>query len=275
MIFSMTGFGSKQKATALLGKASVEIKSTNHRFLETVFHLPDNLLYLEDRLRKEIEAKVKRGRLVCVISVSGHKAHHIRINKTLLKEYISVFKNIKNSFGIKDEVSINTVVNMPGVLSIEENKGAGLDIWPTLKPLVSGALGDLLSMRSKEGRALERFLHRRAGFLKNNLELVKSRFKKALKIKLARINTDEERSAFLKDTDVSEEVERLSFHVHNFKGKLTAKGPVGKELDFIAQEMQREANTLAAKSFDARISGMVVQIKSQIEKIREQVQNIE
>jgi uncharacterized protein (TIGR00255 family) len=130
-------------------------------------------------------------------------------------------------------------------------------------------------MRQKEGRALGRFLHKRASFLKNSLEQVKSRFKKALKIRMARINTDEERSAFLKDTDVSEELERLSFHVHNFKGKLTAKGPAGKELDFIAQEMQREANTLAAKTFDARISGMVVQIKSQVEKIREQVQNIE
>ncbi|MCM8796317.1 MAG: YicC family protein [Candidatus Omnitrophica bacterium] len=275
MVFSMTGFGSRQKSIEPFGKISVEIKSSNHRFLEIVFHLPDNLLYLEDRIKKELEAKIKRGRLVCVISVSGQGRHNITINKNLLKEYLEVFRDIKNTFGIKDEISINTLVNMPGVLSLEESRATGMDIWPALKTLICGALEDLLAMRQKEGRALQRYLHKRALFLKNGLERVRTRFKKALRAKLAAINTDEERAAFLKDTDVSEELERLAFHIRNFTGKLAAKEPVGKELDFIAQEMQREANTLAAKSFDASVSGKVVQMKSQIEKIREQVQNIE
>jgi uncharacterized protein (TIGR00255 family) len=96
-----------------------------------------------------------------------------------------------------------------------------------------------------------------------------------LKEKLGAITTDEERNSFLKETDISEEVERLAFHIRNFKHKLSKNGPAGKELDFIAQEMQREANTLAAKTFDTVISSRVVQIKSQIEKIREQAQNIE
>jgi uncharacterized protein (TIGR00255 family) len=133
----------------------------------------------------------------------------------------------------------------------------------------------LLKMRQKEGRAIYGYLKNRADSLKYNLSAIKSRFKKAIEEKLKQIHTNEERSGFLKDTDITEEIERLAFHIHSFKNKLVKSGSVGKELDFIAQEMQREANTLAAKSFLAAISGRVVQMKSQIEKIREQIQNIE
>ena len=257
------------------GKISLEIKSSNHRFLEILFHLPDGLFYLEEKLRKEIEEKVKRGRLICVVAINGKKTQRVGINKALLKEYILTFKNLKKSCTVKDEISINTLVNLPGVLSMEENRVSGYEVWPALKPLLSATLEDLLAMRQKEGRALQRYLHKRAGLLKSNLQSIELRFKKALKAKLAPINSDEERAAFLKNTDVSEELQRLEFHIRNFKSKLAVRGVVGKELDFIAQEMQREANTLAAKSFDALISGRVVQIKSQIEKIREQVQNVE
>ena len=119
------------------------------------------------------------------------------------------------------------------------------------------------------------FLKSRAEILKKDLDMVKARFKKAVKDKLARINNDEERIGFIKEADITEEIERLAFHIGNFKSKLSKYGPIGKELDFVAQEMQREANTMGAKSCDAAISSTVVQIKSQIEKIREQAQNIE
>lgn len=257
------------------GKVCVELKSSNHKFFETVFHLPEKCLFLEERIRKEIEAKIKRGRIVCAVNITGAKGSTVSLNKQLLKNYLAALRNIKRQFKIEDGIEINTLIHLPGVLSLEENMAGRTNIWPALKVLVRRALEDLLKTRQKEGRALAVFLKKRGEFLKANLNIIRVKFKRALKNKLGKIETDDERSSFLKATDISEELERLVFHIRNFKSKLSAAGPVGKELDFIAQEMQREANTLAAKLFDAAISGRVVQMKSQIEKIREQVQNIE
>lgn len=275
MIQSMTGFGAKEIKVKPLGKICVELRSSNHKFLESVFHLPEGLLFLEDRLKKLIEAKIKRGRVTCVITSMAGGVSSVFINKTLLKNYIAKLKNIKEEFGVEDEININTLIHLPGVLSLEENKIPQGKIWSHLGILVNRALEDLVKMRQKEGRALFGFLKNRVELLKTELGMIKLRFKKAIKEKLVAIDTDEERSNFLKDTDITEEIERLSFHIRNFKNKLSKSGPIGKELDFIAQEMQREANTLAAKTFDVAISGRVVQMKSQIEKLREQVQNIE
>lgn len=275
MINSMTGFGSKEAEIQPFGKICVELRSSNHKFLETVFHLPVGFLSLEDRIKKEIEAKIKRGRVVCAINIIGGQAQSVFINKELLKNYLSVLKNIKKKFSIKDEVSINTLIHLPGVLSLTENRILKIHILPRLKILVNQALDELVSTRQKEGRALYVYLKTRVQALKGNLGIIRTRFKKAIKEKLARIKTDEERASFLKDTDITEETERLAFHIKHFESRLSKIGPIGKELDFIAQEMQREANTMGAKSCDAPVSARVVQIKSQIEKIREQLQNIE
>ncbi len=275
MIQSMTGFGSREDEVAPLGKISVELRSSNHKFLEVVFHLPEGFLALEDKIKKEIEAKIKRGRVTCAINAIGTKASNVSVNKTLLKNYILMLRNIKEQFQLKDEISINTLIHLPGVLSLEESSIPKQNPWSRLKILVNRAVDDLVKMRQKEGRALSGFLKNKAATLRVNLAVITIKFKKAIKEKLGQINTEEERSSFLKDTDITEEIERLAFHIRNFQSKLSKRGPIGKELDFIAQEMQREANTLAAKTFDAAISARVVQIKSQIEKIREQVQNIE
>jgi len=129
-------------------------------------------------------------------------------------------------------------------------------------------------MRKKEGQAIVRFLRERNDIIASDLNVVKERFAAVIKQKAAQFPTDAERTAFLKESDINEELERLEYHIHNFQSKLLANSPVGKELDFISQEMQREANTMGAKSCDVQISGKVVQIKSNIEKTREQLQNI-
>ena len=275
MIQSMTGFGSKEADASPLGKISVELRSSNHKFLEIVFHLPEEFLYLEDKIKKTIEGKIKRGRLTCVVTVMGNKASSVFINKELLENYLAKIRGIRSQFRIKDDISINTLIHLPGVLSLGAFRIEKANLWPKVKAVVDKALEDLVRMRQKEGRATYVYLKNRGEALAQDLGLIKSRFKKAIREKLEEIKTNEERSAFLKDTDISEEIERLSFHIRNFKTKLSKNGSVGKELDFIAQEMQREANTLAAKTFLASISARVVQMKSQIEKIREQVQNIE
>ena len=130
-------------------------------------------------------------------------------------------------------------------------------------------------MRRKEGAALGVYLAAQNKDLKNILASVKNAFRRAVEARLSKMKQDEERAAFLKESDITEEMDRLGFHLRNFTSKFYRAQPVGKELDFIAQEMQREANTMGAKSCDAVISGLVVQLKSQIEKTREQLQNIE
>jgi len=275
MIKSMTGFGSKEAEIAPFGKISVELRSTNHKFLETVFHLPEGFLLLEDRIKKLIEAKIKRGRVLCAINIIGGQGTSVFINKALLKNYTAVLRQIRKQYLIKDEISINTLINLPGVLSLTQNQVSKARLWPRLQALINEALAGLVKTRQKEGRALYVYLKKREKQLKRDLGTIKIRFKKVIQEKLNKLNSDEERTGFLKDTDITEEIERLTFHIRHFENKLSHSEVVGKELDFIAQEMLREANTMGAKSCDAIISLGVVQIKSQIEKIREQVQNIE
>jgi len=275
MLYSMTGFGGRETKIGPLGKLSVELRSINHKFLEIVLHMPEGFLSLEDKIKKEIEAQLKRGRVTCVINIGAAQTGSVSVNKTLLKKYASLLKNTQKQFNLRDDISLDTIIRLPGVLSLGGNDIDKAAFWPKIKNLLAAALSDLVKMRQKEGAALGGFLKRRAQVLKKELEGIKARFKSVVKNKISSLKSDEERSSFLKDTDISEELERLEFHIKNFSQKLSKNSPIGKELDFIAQEMQREANTIGAKSCDTGISAKVVQIKSQIEKIREQVQNLE
>ncbi len=275
MLKSMTGFGGREGVVSSCGKFSVELRSANHKFLEIVLHAPEGFLSLEDKIKKEIEAKIKRGRVTCAVNIIGGSRPQVCINEELLKKYIHTLKRIRDELQIKEQLSIDTLVNLPGVLSLSEEKIPAANIWPKLKILLNQAIEDLVKARKKEGCALGSHLGSEVKSLRSGVKVIEARFKKAIKEKIAKLPTDEERNAFLKNADITEELKRLFFHALNIKDKLSKSTPVGKELDFIAQEMQREANTLAAKSCDTLISSRIVQIKSQIEKIREQVQNIE
>ncbi|MDD5155420.1 MAG: YicC family protein [Candidatus Omnitrophica bacterium] len=275
MIKSMTGFAAKELKLAGIGRISVELRSINHKFLETVLHLPEGFLSLEESIKKIIEVKIKRGRINCVVNIVGARPTEIFLNKQLLKNYISELTRAKEQLKIKDSVTLDTLIHLPGVLSLAESPVPGKTAWPHLKTLIASAVNDLVEARQKEGAALYGYLRKRGRSLQEDLKKAQARFKKIITERLGSINTDEERGAFLKDSDITEEIERLVFHISNFLKKIRKNGPVGKELDFIAQEMQREANTMAAKSCDGILSSKVVQIKSQIEKIREQLQNVE
>lgn len=275
MINSMTGFGAKECAAGAFGKICVELRTSNHKFLEIALHLPEGFLSLEERIKKEIEAKIKRGRVVCAINISGGEVASVTVNQKLLNNYIEATKRIQKQFAIKDGVKLDTLINLPGVVSLSESNLPKEKIWPFLKKLLNQALDILSSARRKEGEALVVHLKKEAQGLKDTLTGIRVRFKKIIKQKAAKITIDEERAAFLKNSDITEEMERLSYHIKNFVSKFSKGSPIGKELDFIAQEMQRETNTMGAKSCDTLISGEAVQLKSRIEKIREQAQNVE
>jgi len=275
MINSMTGFGGKAGEVPLFGKISVELRSSNHKFLETVLHLPEGFLILEDRIKKEIESRVKRGRITCMINIGASGSPGVYINEKLLKNYLSALTKISKQFHIGGEASLDTLIHLPGVLSLAESEIPKERIWPALKPLVVEAVNNFVRTRQKEGAALQKYLKSRIKILKSEAALLQKRFEYVLEREVAKLKTPEEKASFLKDADIGEEISRIAFHLKNFEHKLSKAGPVGKELDFIAQEMQREANTVGAKSCDSLLSARVVHIKSQIEKIREQVQNVE
>lgn len=275
MLQSMTGFGIGEVAPKHIGKISVELRSTNHKFSEIVLHLPEGFLSLEEKIKKEIEPQIRRGRVVCAVRIFGTLPLEVFVNHKLAENYAAALRQLKKEFHLKDNLSLDALVRLPGVLCSTEKSVTQAQIWPALKTALGRAVVGLVKMRQKEGKALAGFLKNHALCLAKEIRLAESRFKKTIQEKCRRILTEEERSSFLKNSDITEELDRLSFHVRNLLQKLSQKGPLGKELDFIAQEMQREANTIGAKSCDAVLSGKVIQIKTQIEKIREQVQNIE
>lgn len=274
MIQSMTGFGRAEKKIQPYGIVSVEIRSINHKFLESVIHVPEGFLSLEDKIKKEIETRIVRGRLTCVINIVNGSSRDVAINEQLIKKYLTSINSIAKKYGVGGEVNINNLITLPGVLSLTENRLDADKLWAQVKTVLHKALSELLAMRNKEGKALLCFLKERNDDLRKDIDEIKARYKKTAHEKAAKFSTDAERAAFLKETDITEEVERLDYHIANFKTKFTATGPIGKELDFISQEMQREANTMGAKTCDAYISGKVIEIKSHIEKTREQLQNI-
>jgi len=275
MIQSMTGFGTAEKNINGFGTVSVELRSTNHKFLETVLHLPEGFLSVEDRLKKMVESSIKRGRVTCVVSLVGKTLPEVSVNRHLFLRYLKTTRELRKLSNISEEVSIDTLINLPGVISLSERKISPNRIWPGFKKAMETALKDLVSMRSREGKALSGHLKSGIEELKASSEFIKERFKKAIREKSEQLKNDVEKAVFLKESDITEETDRLTYHIKNFKNKLGVSGPIGKELDFICQEMQREANTIGAKSVDVQVSGRVVQIKSQIEKLREQAQNVE
>ncbi len=275
MLNSMTGFGSHDARIPFLGKISVEIRSTNHKFLETVIHAPEGLAFLEEKIKSEIESKIQRGRVTCTINIAANAARELAFNEKLIKRYLAAAEKLKKQYGVTGGLSVETLINLPGVVALTEERIPGQEVWPYLKDVVVRAVCVLAATRRKEGRALTSCLKGRSQDLEKELKAIALRFKEVAAKRAAGIKNEEERAAFLKESDITEELERIMFHVRNFISRLSRKGPAGKELDFIAQEMQREANTMGAKSCDSAISGKVVKIKAEIEKIREQVQNIE
>jgi uncharacterized protein (TIGR00255 family) len=274
MLNGMTGFGKAEKNTPW-GRIHLELRSLNHRFLEIVFHLPEHFVALEEDLKNIISGRVRRGRVLCSLNFEP-STNVTSINIGLAKSYVKELRRLKQVLGLKkEEIKLETILSLPGLLSVSGDKRLLEKIAPQIKHLLRQALAKLIYMRQQEGRAIVRDFRRRLGMITKELESIKLRIKKVIAEKRKTFSSPEEFSAFLKDSDISEEVVRMNFHLKNFSSQITKPASDGKELDFIAQELQREINTVSAKSVDALISTSAVKIKSQVEKLREQLQNVE
>lgn len=292
MIRSMTGFGKGEHKYAG-GKVSVELKAINHRFYELSSRLPNHILFLEDRIRSYINTKIKRGRVNLNLAIEDRHGpkEPLKINKELAKKYYRVLSGLKKGLGIKENLSLGELILLPEVIT---SSAADIDtqkFWPHIKTALDSALVKLVKARESEGAALEKDLLARIRTIERLIKDIREQapkvivqYKKNLQEKISRLTAsasldegrlETEAAIFAKNCDISEEVTRMLAHTENFRSTVSKGGEAGRRLDFICQELFREINTTGAKAQDIKIARRVIQIKEEIEKIREQVQNIE
>ncbi len=292
MIKSMTGFG-KGQSISQVGAITAEIRSLNHKYFDVVARLPNHLSIFEDKVRDYLKKKIRRGRINLSVFWEGKEKGKapFSLDMNLAKRYHRELLKLKRNLGLKDDLGITQIASMPEVITYEQKREKVRQLWPELKKAIERALYKLDCMREAEGRRLLRDLLKRVkriryclGNIEKQLPRVIDRYRKNLLQKVKRLSglkkPDQDRLAeevalFVRNCDVSEELTRIKSHLKGFKTALRNQKEAGKELDFIAQELFREANTIGAKSGDFKISRWVIKIKSQIEKMREQLQNVE
>ncbi|HHY71603.1 MAG TPA: YicC family protein [Thermoanaerobacterales bacterium] len=290
MIKSMTGYGRGEN----LGKYHwiAEVRSVNHRFLEIFVRLPKPWLFLEDKIKNHIKGKIARGRVDVFINLYGENLPvDIKIDKTLVNNYYRKLMELKGEIGFEGPISLSLLSLMPNIFTLEEDSSTEQELWEFLMPALDEAVENLIKMRIKEGENLWKDLNARLEIIKNKTELINERagavpeeYKKRLMHNLqqlcSNISLDQEKIEaevvlFAERANITEEIVRLQSHLSQMKGLVDSNESIGKKMDFIAQEMFRETNTIAAKASDYGISKEVIEIKSELEKVREQIQNIE
>ncbi|ADD02582.1 YicC domain protein [Thermoanaerobacter italicus Ab9] len=290
MIKSMTGYGRgeiKEKGYYI----TVEIKSLNHRFLDINCRMNKLLNGLEEKVREFVSQYVARGRIDLNIGfeVYERSTSVIEIDESLLSEYLRVFTDVKTKFELEGFIKVSDLVYLPEVIKVKNEDLDLEEIWELLKLPLREAINNLVDMRNKEGIKLYDDVVNRIDKISEIVKeiedlsfVVVEDYRKRLeqRIKELGVDIDPNRMAMeiavIADKScIAEEITRLKSHIIQFKDSLEEEGPVGKKLDFIVQEMNREANTIASKSIDYRISNKVINLKNEIEKVREQVQNIE
>ncbi len=273
MIIGMTGFG--QAETRADGERFVvTLKTVNHRYFDTSFHLPLALDHLEGMLRGIVQQRIRRGRVTINVSHVNEAADEVILNEELVEKYVKALKRVRRKTGLKEGIDLAALVTLPGVLRHRKPELKMTVRARVAKAAFKEALDRVLAMRRREGAALDKDLRKRIGIIGRHMGVAKRRVEKVrneMKKKLPPENLE----SVLRSTDVTEEITRIDFHLKGFLKHLRGSGTKGKVLDFIGQELQREINTLGAKVQDKFVAHEVVLIKDEIEKIREQVQNVE
>lgn len=292
MLKSMTGFGRGEYETAGL-QATVEIRSVNHRFSEIMVRIPRPYFLLEERIKKQVQKDIARGHLDIYVNIKDarEKKRNVKLDKELVLAYHNCLREMAKFLDIDFELDLDDLAQLPDVLVVEEKEEDLEDVWAVVEKALSEGMAHLLEMREREGAILyEDFTLRRsriAGFLEEIkertpalVEELRCRLKSRLQALLDDTEIDEARLAtevvlFAEKSNITEEIVRLSSHLEQLQEILQTEGAVGRKIEFLLQEMNREINTIGSKASDLVISPLVVEIKSELEKMREQVQNIE
>jgi uncharacterized protein (TIGR00255 family) len=290
---SMTGYGRGDCAKDGF-KFTVELNSINRKQSDISINLPKEFVELEPRIRDEINAHLSRGRINVVVAYhrSNTKAEEsVELDTGLAKAYSRAIQRLHKELKLEGALTLDTILRAPGVMKLAETTVDAESVWPSVETALRKAVAGLVKMREKEGKFLADDLGVRLGLLETGLDLIRKsapeilkRYREQLHARVKEagleIPIDDERLLkevvfFADRCDISEEITRLSSHLKQFRDCLKSNEPVGRTLDFLAQEMGREINTIGSKANAAEISQQVVKMKAELEKIREQVQNIE
>ncbi|HXX39611.1 MAG TPA: YicC/YloC family endoribonuclease [bacterium] len=292
MIRSMTGFGTGE-AVAGSGRYAIEVRSVNHRFCEIIVRLPRDLAALEDRAKALVQGRVLRGRVdVAIIrEEQGKRTRTVKADLDLAEAYIKALNDLKQALSISGPLDLSMFVSLPDLIRIEEQKDDLETLWPALSEGIGGAVNRLVAMRETEGARLESDLDRRIARLEEHITAIEERapsvvqeyharlerrvqeFAGGVPVDPARLAT--EVAMFAERADVAEEITRFRGHLAQFRATLGSNGAVGRTLEFIVQELGREANTIGSKANDLAITRLVIAVKGELESLREQIQNVE
>ena len=292
MVKSMTGYG-RAVETVNGREFTVELRSVNNRYLDCSVKLPRSLSFAEEAVKQAVKATISRGKVDVFISVHADGASDVKVtlNAAMVEGYLAAMKQMVTDFGVQDDISVSLISRMPEVFTVEKPEVDEAQLLADLMSVVSKALANYDAMRAAEGKALENDLRSRGNTI---LELVsqveagngqtvidyRTRLENKLKEVLANTTIDESRilteaAIFADKVAVDEETVRLRSHLEQMNTMLSGGGAIGRKLDFLLQEMNRESNTIGSKCSDVRLARIVVDIKAELEKIREQTQNIE
>ncbi len=291
MIKSMTGYGYGYSFKDDVG-IGVEIKSTNHRHLDLFFRVPKELQYWEENIRSKIKEKVNRGHLEIRLTIENmpEEIYSIRVNRPLLIAYYEALSNIRDLLQLENKIELDHLLNFKDIFVVQDKLADDEGISSVIEEAVGVALKNLLDQKAKEGKNLDNDLRERcvkiedyASAVNEKIPSMQERYREKLQQKLKELeggNFEEDRiltecAIIAERSDITEEIVRIKNHLQLFRESLEATGAVGRKLDFILQEMFREINTIGSKASDSEISGHVVEMKAELEKMREQVQNIE
>lgn len=293
MIRSMTSFGRSNSEEGKKRVFTVEMKSVNSRYLDVNIRMPKSIISLEEEIRKMISNSLNRGKVDVFINIKNYNegAGVPKIDINLAQGYLQCLKEIEEKLNIKNDISVMQIARFPEVITMIEEEDKIDEIWEELKPLISSSLDMMINMREVEGEKLkedilikinqiEELVSKVEEFADSIPKVFKQKIEERLKDLLGNVEVDENRIAtevcILADkATVDEEIIRLNSHINQVRETLKLNEPIGRKLDFIVQEMNRETNTIGSKSSDIKMTNIVIDIKNILEKIREQVQNIE
>ena len=292
MLKSMTGYGRRE--TVIGGKKIlVEIKSVNHRFADYNIKVPRHLGFLEDKVKKYAAQSITRGKVDIFVSVESSEEadKYIKLNKELAKNYIDVLCELRDSFGLKDDITVSNVARFSDIFQSEKREEDEEEIWELVKAVMAEAMEEFITMRSNEGERIQKDLLQRVNYMQTLSDKIDVRspqtvreYSDRLYAKIKDIlddrSIDETRiitevAIYADKVAVNEETVRLGSHFSEFKNIMNSGEPAGRKLDFLIQEINRETNTIGSKAQDIERAKIVVELKGEIEKLREQIQNIE
>ena len=291
MIKSMTGYG-RREAALKSGSVAVEVRAVNHRFCEIVSRLPRPLASLEEELKRMVQRKCQRGRIEVLVSLGAERegGKALKLDRALARQYYHLLRELQKEFHLSGTIDVSLMAGFRDIISMSEQPREDPRMARTVTRLLGGALADLDAMRRREGAALARDITARLRAVRAEMGAIQARaphvvevYFERLKARVANLTGQDpdparlhqELAQYADRCDITEELTRLASHVAQFETALQGRDAVGRTLDFLLQEMGREVNTTGSKANDAEIATHVVQIKGELEKIREQVQNIE